>query len=141
MMNNATEIISRLKIKGSRITPIRKKIVEVFSKSSFPISAPDLIENFAKEKIDVNKTTIYRELDFLLEEDIIGEVEFGEGKKRYELNTGKHHHHLVCLNCKKVEDVSLKTDLSEEEKLIEKSTGFKIQSHSLEFFGYCKNCQ
>lgn len=140
-MANVIDIISALRSEGHRITPAREQIINTFNKSTSPISAIDLLE--ALEKLDnkVNKTTVYRELDFLLEKNLVREVEFGEGRKRYELNTGTHHHHLVCRKCKKVEDVDLKTDLSSEEKLIEKETGFKIESHSLEFFGYCKNCQ
>jgi len=141
MINNPDEIISKLKSAGYRITPVREQIVEIFINSSSPISAGDLIESFKILKIPVNKTTIYRELDFLLEKNIIKEIEFGEGKKRYELETGHHHHHLVCLNCRKVEDVDLEVDLHDEEKKIEKETGFKVKSHSLEFFGLCKNCQ
>lgn len=133
------EIFLKLKTDGHRITPIRGKILDVFSKAISPISAPDLQDSFALSKVNVNKTTIYRELDFLLKKTLINEVEFGDGKKRYELNNG-HHHHLICLNCKKIEDVDLETDLSKEEAKIKKDTGFKIKSHSLEFFGYCKNC-
>lgn len=134
------DIIAKLKSEGHRITPIRTKILEIFDGLQSPISAPDLLESIKSFNDGVNKTTIYRELDFLQSKNLINEVEFGDGKKRYELNDG-HHHHLICLNCKKIEDVDLKTDLSEEEKNIEKQTGFKIQNHSLEFFGLCKNCQ
>lgn len=140
MVENPDEIISKLKLGGHRITPIREQIIEIFINSLTPISAMDLIEAFRILKIHVNKTTIYRELDFLISKGFLRGIEFGEGKKRYELDTGHHHHHVVCLNCKKVEDVDLKTDLSGEEKLIQRNTGFKIKSHSLEFFGYCKNC-
>lgn len=134
------EILLKLKTDGHRITPIREKIIDLISKSESPLSAPELQEFFLISKIKVNKTTIYRELDFLLQKTLINEVEFGDGKKRYELNDG-HHHHLICLNCSKIEDVDLETDLSREQSKIEKETGFKIKSHSLEFFGYCKNCQ
>lgn len=136
----ASEIITKLKNEGHRITPIRTRILEILGGSGQPISAPDLLESVNSSNEGVNKTTIYRELDFLQSKDLISEVEFGDGKKRYELNDG-HHHHLICLNCKKIEDIDLKTDLSEEEKNIEKKTGFKIQIHSLEFFGLCKSCQ
>lgn len=139
-VNNHGEIISKLKLEGFRITPARSRIVEILTKNLQPISATDLIKDFANSEKSVNKTTVYRELDFLLSQKLIQQIEFGDGRKRYELNTG-HHHHLVCLNCKKVEDVDLKVDLRDEEKKIETETGFKIESHSLEFFGYCKNCQ
>lgn len=141
MVEDPDKIIAKLKAGGYRITPAREQIVEIFINSSTPISAMDLIESFKVLKLKVNKTTIYRELDFLITKGLIKEIEFGEGKKRYELDTQHHHHHVVCLNCKKVEDVDLETDLTLEEKRIEKKTGFKIESHSLEFFGLCKNCR
>lgn len=125
---------------GFRITPVREKILSILEKSVNPIAAIDLINDFKLEKFSVNKTTIYRELDFLMERDLISEIELGEGKKRYELNKG-HHHHLVCLNCRSINDIDIETDLSEEEKRIYKITGFKVQLHSLEFFGLCRNCQ
>lgn len=141
MINNLDEIIAKLKLGGYRITPIRKQIIKIFINSLTPISAPDLTLSFKVLKIKVNKTTIYRELDFLIKKGLLREIEFGEGKKRYELDLGGHHHHLICLNCKKIEDIDLETDLSQEEKRIEENTGFKVKNHSLEFFGYCRNCR
>jgi hypothetical protein len=63
------------------------------------------------------------------------------GLKRYELLQEGHHHHVICSKCRKVQDVVLKVDLDAEEHKIQKDTGFKIQSHSLEFFGLCTDCQ
>lgn len=139
-MKTSSQIVDQLRTEGHRITPIRGRILELLSQSKAPVSAPDLIESFKSSGVNVNKTTIYRELEFLLQKQLVNEVEFGDGKKRYEIDNG-HHHHIVCLNCGKVEDVSLDADLSIEEKKIEKETGFKIKSHSLEFFGYCKDCK
>jgi len=140
MIKTASEIVQQLRTEGHRITPIRNRILDILSKNTEPISALDLIADFKSSNLNVNKTTIYREIEFLLGKNLINEVEFGDGKKRYEMDNG-HHHHLVCLKCGKVEDVSLETDLSSEEKKIEKETGFKVESHSLEFFGICKTCQ
>lgn len=137
----SAEIISKLKQEGHRITPIRTRILEVLVTLKSPISAPDLLNFIRQTSEKVNKTTIYRELEFFKSKNLINEVEFGDGKKRYELNEGVHHHHLICTNCKRIEDIDLKTDLTREEKDIEQKTGFKIRHHSLEFFGYCRSCQ
>jgi len=51
-----------------------------------------------------------------------------------------HHHHLICLECDKVEDVELANDLNEIEKRILQKNGFKIINHTLEFYGLCKQC-
>lgn len=141
MLNKPDEVTLNLISTGYRITPVRGLILETFRENLTPIAASDLIEVFKDLKFKVNKTTIYRELDFLIEKGILKEIEFGEGKKRYEIETGRHHHHIICIKCKKIEDVDLEVDLEGEEKKIEKDKKFKIKNHSLEFFGYCKNCQ
>lgn len=135
------EIISTLKQKKFKITKVRSGIVGQFSVAKSPLSAKELLDFFHSTGLKINKTTVYRELTFLLTENIIKEIEFGEGQKRYELEDFKHHHHLICLKCRKVEDIELKTDLENEEKRFLKENGFKVINHSLEFFGYCKNCQ
>lgn len=137
-MNSEQLILDELKRRGLRQSRIRKILVNIFTNSSQPISAVDLLE---KNKVSANKTTIYRELYTLVSQKILREIDFGDGIKRYELSGDTHHHHLICTNCKKIEDVDLKTDLDKEEQRVEKETGFKIKSHSLEFFGLCKNCQ
>ncbi|HMR01620.1 MAG TPA: transcriptional repressor, partial [Candidatus Gracilibacteria bacterium] len=87
-----------------------------------------------------NKTTIYREVYFLLEQNILVEIDFGDRKKRYESASSEHHHHIICLKCSKVQDIQLESDLSEDQKKIEQETNFKITNHSLEFFGLCNTC-
>ena len=142
------EILDAIKQRKFKITKVRQGIIQQFSAAKTPLSANELIEYFHQlgNKVNErssspNKTTIYRELAFLLTENFIKEIQFGEGQKRYELEDFKHHHHLICLNCRKVEDIELKVDLKKEESRFLKENGFKVINHSLEFFGYCKNCR
>ncbi len=130
------ELVSLLKKHNLKNTKVRREILAVFSHAERPIDAIYLTEN-----IKVNKSSIYRELKVLLDKGIILEIEFGDGKKRYEFSSLKHHHHLICTNCKSVEDVTLNQDLWLEEKSIEEKTSFKIERHNLEFFGLCANCK
>lgn len=134
-MKSASIILDALKAEGYKLTKTRKRIVDILLQSALPISVPEI-----REGLGVNKTTVYRELEFLLQKNIIREVEFGDGKKRYEITTGGHHHHIVCLHCGMVEDVELSSDLEKEESAIAKKKQFKIINHSLEFFGICARC-
>ncbi len=112
---------------------IKKLILNLLEKSTNPISVPEILN-----KISANKTTIYRELDQFISSGLITEVHFGDGKKRYEL-ARDHHHHLVCKNCNKIEDIEIN-----EEKLltkIENQSNFLIKTHTIEFFGLCNSCQ
>lgn len=135
------DILQNLKSKGHRITKARSTIIHVLVENRNPLSVGELAIKLQQKGIKANKTTLYRELEFLLAENIAREIQLGEDKKRYELTISSHHHHLVCINCKRVEDIDLVKDLSNQEKIIKKTKNFKVINHSLEFFGLCKNCQ
>lgn len=132
---NLTEYYDFLTSYKLKDTNLRKKIYNIFNAKKDPIDAIELTQ-----KIKVNKTSIYREIKRLLELGFIKEVEFGDGKKRYEATFLTHHHHLVCTKCGDVKDVELEKDLFEDEKYITKKYSFLIQRHNLEFFGVCKKC-
>jgi Fur family ferric uptake transcriptional regulator len=67
-------------------------------------------------------------------------VVLGDGKTRFEFADREHHHHAVCVKCKKIEDVAVSEDkLKLEDRLITKND-FNITHHTLEFFGICGTC-
>ena len=113
---------------------VKDELLSLLKKAKYPLSVPEMFF-----KISANKTTLYRELDWFVAQGLIIEVEFGDGKKRYEVASRNHHHHLVCKTCGKIEDVEV------DEKVllanIKNKTRFQINNHSLEFFGKCVNCQ
>ncbi|MBI5643867.1 MAG: transcriptional repressor [Deltaproteobacteria bacterium] len=141
-MKDLTRITRELNKEGFRVTRIRKAMLEVFLDNHKPVSAEELMDALGRSKLAFNRTTVYRELNFLTERALIKEVRFlHERAKRYEAADLGHHHHLICVSCKKVEDIELKNDLDEEEKRIYRSTGFKVLSHALEFMGICQGCR
>ena len=75
-------MIERVKL-NYRITPARKKIIEIFSDKTNPLSAQKVSLLLTNKNIEVNKTTIYRELDFLLKNGFITELHINSGKKFY----------------------------------------------------------
>jgi Fur family transcriptional regulator, ferric uptake regulator len=129
------KVILNLKGSGLRITPIRKSLISFFIKAASPLSVSDILS-----EIKANKTTIYREIEVLLKSDQLIEIDFADGKKRYELSELAHHHHLICLKCHLVQDVILEESLKKEENQIKSSKNFKVMKHNLEFFGYCQKC-
>ena len=108
--------------------------------SAKPLSAEDLMEIAAKNRLKVNKTSVYRQLLTLKNGQIIRGVQLGENKKRYEIFPKNHHHHIVCTDCGYVEDVEAEQDLSGLERKIVQEKKFKVENHSLEFFGLCAKC-
>lgn len=117
---------------GLKNTKVRQQILGILD---HPVDAIELTK-----ELGVNKTSTYRELKVLITKGIVSEIEFGDGKKRYELTSLGHHHHLICTGCKSVSDITLESDLEKVEKQIEKEKSFKVVRHNLEFFGLCSKC-
>ncbi|MFA5031042.1 MAG: Fur family transcriptional regulator [Patescibacteria group bacterium] len=134
-MDTYQSIVESLQRKGFRITLIRSALIRVFSQSRMPLAVEAVLN-----KLKAHKVTVYREIDFLVQQNILQSVAFGDRKKRFELASRPHHHHAVCVKCNRIEDVMLDGDLQKEIRIIEKNKKFVITSHSLEFFGLCNNC-
>lgn len=140
------QTLDKLKAKGFRLTPARKQIIQYLEDSENPISAKDILNKLSKNNLLVNKTTVYRELDFLISQDLIHQVDFGEGNKRYEFNRDSHHHHLICTRCQKVFEIDIdlatfENKLKTIEDDLSQQKNFTITHHSLEFFGLCYSCK
>lgn len=140
-MQQKSEILKKLASQGFRITLARKAIIDLLMRKPEPLSAKEIQTEFFEEKIQIDKVTIYRELEFLEKNGVIVPVQFDDRNRRYEISTLSHHHHLICERCRRVEDVVLQNELGEEELLIEKNKHFKVTRHSLEFFGLCASCR
>src|SRR5690606_38060511 len=130
-----------MKDEGHRASKTRTALVALFTAHPNPLSVPEIEILLTQKKYIVNKTTIYREIEKLLNHNVIKEVYLRDDKVRYELADTNHHHHIVCIECKKIEDVTLDQDVKSYEQTIAKKFKYKILDHSLEFFGLCQKCQ
>lgn len=128
-----------LKNSGIKITKSRMAVLNVLQITSHPLDALAIFGILKNKKIKIDPATVYRILEKLLSVGVVRQVDFREGKLRYEL-VGDHHHHLVCQNCGKIDDYSGNC-LDEIEKEILKRHRFIVRDHALEFFGICRSCQ
>lgn len=145
-MASAKTYIDQLRTRGWRITPARQSMLEILCAHHKPLSVGVIIEAMAKRGLKPNKTTIYRELERLKEEGIVREVLI-DGKAQYFelLNEDEHHHHLICVVCKRIEDFDpspeVEKKIDELTSLVQKNTRFGMLSHSVDFFGTCGRCK
>ena len=65
--------------------------------------------------------------------------ETGETLYRHCL-TDRHHHHLVCTNCGRSEEID-GGPVEEWAKETAKKYGFQLSGHDAEIFGICRTCQ
>jgi Fe2+ or Zn2+ uptake regulation protein len=139
---NTDSALNINKSKKKRVTPIRKTVVEIIFESDSPISAPEILRSLEKRGLSANKTTVYRELDFLMRQDLVQKVNLSPYKIHYEPSYLKHHHHLVCKNCGDIDEIICSELEKPMSKLVRRvSKRFKIKDHNLEFYGYCYNCR
>ncbi|MBR4382435.1 MAG: transcriptional repressor [Selenomonadaceae bacterium] len=138
------DLRGKLYERGYKMTPQRKQILQIFVEHPEHLSAEDAYGILREQDSEIGLATVYRALDLLSELGILVKIDFGDGCARYELNTADpnvhHHHHLICVKCKKV--IEVEEDLLDDlEATISKKSGFQILNHEVKFFGYCKECQ
>jgi Fur family transcriptional regulator, ferric uptake regulator len=83
--------------------------------------------------------TVYRNLEMLYRLGIVQKLEFGGGEARYD-GTIEHHDHVRCVNCGRLDDVSL-PPLDLPGTLVNDLGGYRILSHHFEYLGLCPACQ
>lgn len=141
-MANIGTIIENLKRNGKRITKTRRAIIDIIINSSQPLSATDVGEYMKRMGIFVNKTTIYRELEFLKNEGIVRTVFLQSGVVHYESAYLPHYHRFVCNSCGLIQGIECERIERELENLTSKvSSNYKIDEHKLEFYGFCSKCK
>lgn len=131
-----------LKSSGLKATLPRIKILEVFQKSpQRHMTAEDVFKVLLAEGSDVGLATVYRVLMQFEQAGLLSRNHFETGKSVFELNEGKHHDHLVCMDCGRVEEF-FDAEIEKRQKAVAQARGFELQEHSLSLYAVCtkKNC-
>ncbi|CAG2149187.1 Ferric uptake regulation protein [compost metagenome] len=126
-----------LKNIGLKATVPRLKILEIFQTSEQRhLSAEDVYRILLNEHMDIGLATVYRVLTQFEQAGLLSRNNFESGKAIFELNEGKHHDHLVCLDCGRVEEF-FDSDIEQRQQSIARERGFALQEHALSLYGNC----
>jgi Fur family transcriptional regulator, ferric uptake regulator len=131
-----------LKTIGLKATLPRLKILNLFENSDVRhLTAEDVYKVLLQEGMDIGLATIYRVLTQFEQAGILMRHHFESGKAVFELNEGKHHDHLVCLECGRVEEF-YDAEIEKRQMKVAKDHGFSIHEHSLQIYADCikTNC-
>jgi Fur family ferric uptake transcriptional regulator len=131
-----------LKSSGLKATLPRIKILEVFQRTTQRhMTAEDVFKVLLAEGADVGLATVYRVLMQFEQAGLLSRNHFETGKSVFELNEGKHHDHLVCMDCGRVEEF-FDAEIEKRQKAVAQGRGFELQEHSLSLYAACtkKNC-
>src|SRR4249919_597717 len=127
--------------RGLRLTPLRAQVLGMIATAGKPIKAYDLLDQMKAVNGSSAPPTVYRALDFLLEQGFIHRLA--------SVNSFVACHHpqvrhsvpfLICDNCQnaiELEDERISTLLEAQAK----SLGFAARAQVLEVHGLCSNCR
>jgi Fe2+ or Zn2+ uptake regulation protein len=87
----------------------------------------------------LTEATVYRTLNFLVEQGFALAAHVGSGQLVYEI-AGRDHHHLICKACGRTHEIN-HAALEALYEQFQVSTGFVIDSIHVTFFGLCPECQ
>ena len=126
---------------GVQVTPLRKRVLDIFSESAAPLGAYAILEALSRrEGKQVAPPTVYRTLDFLIERGFVHKIE--------SLNTyapcehlGHPHHGMlaVCESCGRSEEIEDEDVMRAVAKTAARA-GFAPARVMVEVKGVCRRC-
>lgn len=131
-----------LKSMGLKATLPRLKILDLFQTAPLRhMTAEDVYRQLMNEGMDIGLATVYRVLTQFEQAGLLQRHFFESGKAVFEINEGKHHDHLVCLQCGKVEEF-FDPEIEHHQNLVAEQRGFKVREHALYLYVEClkENC-
>jgi Fur family transcriptional regulator, ferric uptake regulator len=139
-MNESIHWMTTLEKNGCRITAPRKAIVELLTSSQRALEPMEIFDLIRVNQHNIGLVTVYRTLEKLESLGLIQRVHQDDGCHMVMKALPGHQHYLVCNHCG-VTTLFEGDDLEGLIEGVEKSTGFQVQDHWLQFMGTCPACQ
>jgi Fur family zinc uptake transcriptional regulator len=126
---------------GQRLTPARRRVLELLMSAGQPVKAYDLISAFGEEAGGSAKPpTVYRALEFLEREGLAHRI---ESLSAYVACSGADQAHaaafLLCDCCGRTEEIAAPVD--EALRDLAARAGYSIETVAIEAHGRCAACR
>jgi Fur family peroxide stress response transcriptional regulator len=136
-MNTTANFQTKLKDNGMKSTAQRLHILNTLEELGHA-TLDKIYEESRPLFPTMSLTTIYRNINEMMEKNIIDEVKINGQKTNYEVSK-KHHIHLVCKECGSIEDFSLDTSFIISR--VEEQTGDSVVDSAIVMDVVCKKCK
>lgn len=137
--NRVNQAIEVLKSTGVRVTPQRYAILEYLLTSLGHPTADEIYRALEDKFPNMSVATVYNNLRVFKEAGMVRELTYGDASSRFDANMTEHYH-IICRECGKIVDFEY-PPLFQVEKEAEEKTGFRVETHRMEFYGVCNSCQ
>ena len=136
------QLAEALQERGLQVTLQREAVWEVVFGCPGHICAEHILAVVSRERpgLRMNKTTVYRTLDVLVELGLVSEHRCEDGPTQYEPASRGHHSHLLCQRCGTLSDLDhdVAADLAES---LRARYGFLVDLESHPILGLCGHCR
>jgi Fur family ferric uptake transcriptional regulator len=125
---------------GLKVTLPRLKILEILANAPRRhLSAEDVYKALLDAGEEVGVATVYRVLTQFEVAGLIKRHNFEEGHSVFEIDSGEHHDHLVCVKCGHVQEF-VDDVIEKRQAEIAEQAGLKMTDHNLTIYGFCHKC-
>lgn len=131
--------IERLKYNNVRITPQRHAILEYLIDQDSHPTADEIYKALEDDFPSMSVATVYNNLRLFTKMGLVKEMMFGDNSSRFDFASTEHYH-AICTRCGKIEDIYY-PGLDDVEVVASNLTGYDVNSHRLEIYGLCPDCQ
>jgi Fur family ferric uptake transcriptional regulator len=120
-----------LKKAGLKVTHPRKRILEILeTQRSKHLTADDIYRCLVEAGEEIGLATVYRVLSQFETAGLVVKHNFESGQAYYELDSGEHHDHMVCVETGKVTEF-ISEEIEAAQRKIADAHGYDIEDHSL----------
>ncbi len=120
-----------LKNVGLKATLPRLRILQIMEETDQKhLCAEDVYKALLELNEDVGLATVYRVLTQFEAAGLVIRHHFDSGHSVFELNSGGHHDHMICMKTGKVIEFK-NEDIERLQKEIARQHGYKLEEHSL----------
>ncbi len=134
------ELKTIVKKRGLKYSAQREQILKVLFNAKNHLTPEEIYQEVKKENSSIGLATVYRTLSFLEREEMVSSISFGSEGKKYELNRGEHHDHMICIKCGKIIEF-FDEELEQLQEEIAQRASFKLITHQMNMYGICNECQ
>ncbi len=142
LLGHAAAICAR---RGTRLTELRRHVLGLVLDSARPTGAYDMLEQLRRHHRGAAPPTIYRALDFLLEQGLIHKVERLSAFVGcvHGIDEDEPHQHaaqfLICRQCGSVTELNDK-EIGQALVRAARRSGFRLGHPTIEAEGVCAGC-
>ena len=116
---------------GLKVTLPRMRILEILEGAGQKhMTAEDIYRQLLENSDDIGLATVYRVLTQFEAAGLVAKHNFEGGQAVYELDSGKHHDHMVCVETGKVVEF-ISEEIERLQHEIADKHGYVIEDHSL----------